>query len=247
MDDPFVTCPSEPSLRGGGGNEMMYLNSHQAAMILPGTNCLNSNCVDSVESRNEMMFIPPIEQNVHYQGQGLSLSLGKEDHNIIPSFFQYHYSSNPSLSSDHMGTCVSSLGSNNQSVDCFSMASGFCGGNKTEDLGNPNGGFGYRFGNNVLNSKYLKAAQGLLDEVVNVRKALKHKLQGNIGSSDGLKGNDDGKANDPSSDPSETSANPPCEISLTERQNLQNKKTKLMSMLDQVRLLSLGLDLMHVF
>ncbi|GMN35619.1 hypothetical protein TIFTF001_005413 [Ficus carica] len=238
MNDPFVTCSTEPPMRGGG-NEMMYLNNHQAAgssypMILPGTS-LNSDGVDSVETRHGMMFIPPIEQNVQFHGQGLSLSLGND---VVPSF-PYHYSDS-NLNSD-LASCAPSMGSN-QSVECFSMASGFCGGNistsamKTEGFGNPHEVF--CFGNNILNSKYLKAAQGLLDEMVNVRKALKqnemskkHKLQG-IGSSDCLRKND-GKGNDPS-DPSETSGNSCSELSPAERQELQTKKTKLISMLDEI-------------
>ncbi|KAF4358287.1 hypothetical protein F8388_014557 [Cannabis sativa] len=242
-------------------------------------------CVDSSQGRNEMMFIPTIatdsvlngdsladhqNNNLHYQGQGLSLSLGKQIHESpvsLTSFLhdnQYHYSSNPSLSSDHMGTCLTSnnmgmgLGTNQQNVESFNiMASGFLGINnnnsiKTECFGNqimhqseryhdqydqPSYGFNNNNNNNGLNFKYLKAVQELLDEVVNVRKALNknqnnHKFQG-IGSDHGLK-ESDLKSNTQSADPSESTANSSCELSQTEQQDLQSKKSKLMSMLDDI-------------
>uniref|UniRef100_A0A803NN69 Homeobox domain-containing protein n=1 Tax=Cannabis sativa TaxID=3483 RepID=A0A803NN69_CANSA len=242
-------------------------------------------CVDSSQGRNEMMFIPTIatdsvlngdsladhqNNNLHYQGQGLSLSLGKQIHESpvsLTSFLhdnQYHYSSNPSLSSDHMGTCLTSnnmgmgLGTNQQNVESFNiMASGFLGINnnnsiKTECFGNqimhqseryhdqydqPSYGFNNNNNNNGLNFKYLKAVQELLDEVVNVRKALNknqnnHKFQG-IGSDHGLK-ESDLKSNSQSADPSESTANSSCELSQTEQQDLQSKKSKLMSMLDDI-------------
>lgn len=248
VEETFATCP-EPSLN-------QVSSTGPFSMTFSGS---SNYCVDSAEGRNEMMFIPPmatdpvgssitddslVNQNVHYQGQGLSLSLGKQ----IPSpvsltSFQYHYP-NPSLSSD-LGTCLPSIGSN-QNVECFNMASGFMGMNtisiKTESFGNQimqGERYEYEtsgFNNNFLNSKYLEAVQGLLDEVVNVRKALnkhKNKLQG-IGS-DALK-KSDLKLNGPS-DPSDSTANSSCELSPAEQQDLQNKKTKLMSMLDDVSIL----------
>ncbi|CAI0437899.1 unnamed protein product [Linum tenue] len=70
----------------------------------------------------------------------------------------------------------------------------------------------------IPNSKYLKAAQQLLDEVVNVRKALRH----------ADKEGDSGSKND------ESLNNSASELSHSERQELQNKLTKLLSMLDEV-------------
>lgn len=249
VDETFVTCP-EPSLNQASSSAGPF------SMTFPGSS--SNYCVDSGQGRNEMMFIPPIgtdpvgssisgdslaNQNVHYQGQGLSLSLGKQiPPQVNLTSFQYHYP-NPGLSSD-LGTCLPSIGSN-QNVECFNMASGFLGINnnsiKAESFGHQimQGGterYEYEpsgFNNNALNSKYLKAAQGLLDEVVNVRKALnKHqnKMQG-IGS-DGLKDND--LKSNGRSDPSDSTANSSCELSPAEQQDLQNKKTKLMSMLDEV-------------
>ncbi|KAJ3673898.1 hypothetical protein LUZ60_005890 [Juncus effusus] len=80
----------------------------------------------------------------------------------------------------------------------------------------------------VPNSKYLKAAKELLDEVVNVRDALTRKEEKNQSQIDkeimdvGL------KDEDPNQD--KTGA----ELSPSERQELQNKVTKLLAMLDEV-------------
>ncbi|XP_062101036.1 BEL1-like homeodomain protein 10 [Humulus lupulus] len=265
--EAFVTCP-QPSLNQASPTEPFSMSFHGSS----------NYCVDSSQGRNEMMFIPTIatdpvgssmngddslvnhQNNVHYQGQGLSLSLGKQIHESpvsLTSFHhdnQYHYSSNPSLSSD-MGTCLPSnnmgmgLGSNQQNVESFNfMASGFLGINnnnnsiKTECFGNQIMQQGERYHDQYdqpscgfNNFKYLKAVQELLAEVVNVRKALNkhqnHKFQGN--GSDGFK-ESDLKSNGPSADPSESTANSSCELSSTEQQDLQNTKTKLMSMLDDI-------------
>lgn len=97
------------------------------------------------------------------------------------------------------------------------------------------------------NSKYLKAAQQLLDEVVNVRKALKRPNNERNQSSPehetkSAKNGDAGTKNDSSmltasgtsSNPQETGSNSTCELSHAEKQDLQNKLTKLLYMLDEV-------------
>ena len=96
--------------------------------------------------------------------------------------------------------------------------------------------------NTVMNSKFLRAVQQLLDEVVNVRKDLKrlefdkhHKFHG-IGLN-GSKENDERSNNRPllsSSDPNELATNSSCELSSAERQDLEHKKAKLLSMLGEV-------------
>ena len=91
----------------------------------------------------------------------------------------------------------------------------------------------------LLGSKYLKAVQELLDEVVNVGKGIsiiegassnKEKMKGNIvestsGVGDGSSGGGENSgANKQGS-----------ELSTAQRQELQLKKSKLVSMLDEVR------------
>ncbi|KAF2310011.1 hypothetical protein GH714_006170 [Hevea brasiliensis] len=96
------------------------------------------------------------------------------------------------------------------------------------------------YANAFSNSKYLKAAQQLLDEVVNVRKALKQ-LQSNK-CFDDTKENDRQPSNQSipptsngiSSGTNESIANSFSDLFSTERQNLQNNKIKLLSILDEV-------------
>ncbi|XP_015884961.3 BEL1-like homeodomain protein 7 [Ziziphus jujuba] len=286
-DEKFASYPKPPF---GPGNMMMYLNQASPAgsysMIMPVGSTSSNNCVDSVEGRNEMMFIPPMgdpggssangdtlavprtqlpgslngEQNVHYQG--LSLSLGTQIPSAVslPSF--PYQCPNPNLSSV-LGTCIPM--SVNDVLSCKDdqsnpngelrnveyLTSGFFGGGhnaiKTEGFYNqlcsvsskemnigqypfePSG-----VAHNILNTKYLKAAQQLLDEVVNVRKALK---QPGL-NKQGIGSETDGKSNHRSlqisSDPSESSTNSSSELSPAERQELENKKTKLLSMLDEL-------------
>ncbi|RHN71040.1 putative transcription factor Homeodomain-TALE-BEL family [Medicago truncatula] len=96
------------------------------------------------------------------------------------------------------------------------------------------------FSNIFLNTQYLKAIQELLDEIVNVRKQRgmeKQETIRNIGL-DNPK-DSDGKSISQSMQitsggPNDPNSNPSCEISSAERQNLLDKKTKLLSMLDEV-------------
>ncbi|KAJ1408016.1 POX domain [Sesbania bispinosa] len=207
------------------------------------------------------------EQNV--QCQGLSLSLGTVMPSIasVPAF-QYQYpgtgfSSLMSASIPNLKGTASfkddetSLHKELRNAECMTSLSsgGFHNTIKREGLYNPHPSMCLNegqsdpslhgspgFPNNVLNSQYLKAAQELLDEIVNVRKALKQtgleKQQSfrDIGL-DGSK-DSDGKSTSQSmqisSGPNGSTANSSCELSPAERQHLLDKKTKLLSMLDEV-------------
>lgn len=94
----------------------------------------------------------------------------------------------------------------------------------------------------ILNSHYLKAAQQILDEVVNVRKALKQPGDAKDQSADenrnrGRRSGDaaDGGAKNDDGNLSAIESSASKELSHSERQELQNKLTKLLSMLDEVR------------
>lgn len=287
-DEKFASYP-KPSF--GHGNMVMYLNQVSPAgsypMIMHGSSPSSNNCVDSVEGRHEVMFIPPMgdpvgssvngnslavprtqlpgtldgEQNVQYQGLSLSLGTQIPSSVSLPSF--PYQCSNPNLSSG-MSMCLPM--SVNDALSCKDdqsnqngelrnveyLTSGFFGGShnaiKTEGFYNhlcsvsskemhtgqypfePSG-----VAHNILNTKCLKAAQQLLDEVVNVRKALKQPELNKQGiGSDGSK-ETVGKYNHQSLlDPSESSMNSSSELSPAERQELENMKTKLLSMLDEV-------------
>jgi len=89
----------------------------------------------------------------------------------------------------------------------------------------------------IRNSRYLKAAQELLDEVVNVWKNIKQKAQKEqveAGKTDGKETEGGLKSEGVSSNPQESAANAAPELSTAERQELQNKMAKLMAMLDEV-------------
>ena len=85
----------------------------------------------------------------------------------------------------------------------------------------------------IRHSRYLKAAQEVLDEVVNVWKNIKQKAQkeqAEPGKADG-KETDGGPKSEGASQ--ESGANAAPELSTAEKQELQNKMAKLMAMLDE--------------
>ncbi|KAM0884676.1 hypothetical protein ACQ4PT_030820 [Festuca glaucescens] len=89
----------------------------------------------------------------------------------------------------------------------------------------------------IRNSKYLKAAQELLDEIVSVWKNIKQNAQKNKVEPEKVDGKEaDGvlKSEGISSNPLESTANAEAEISAAEKQELQNKMAKLLAMLDEV-------------
>ncbi|KAL2504052.1 BEL1-like homeodomain protein 7 [Abeliophyllum distichum] len=187
-----------------------------------------------------------LEQNPQYHG--LSLSLGSR----VPNFNQYTNSSLSSPLSLHAVQSEAQVsqinGLKNVEYLSFDLAGG------TRDT------VKYGAVNNVQlltspkeihstslheatgitgtfwNSKYLSAARDLLDEVVNVHRALekpdKHH-DFNLLGRDGSIGIDV-KGDQMSSEPHELTINASCELSPSERHDLQNKLTKLLSMLDEV-------------
>jgi hypothetical protein len=89
----------------------------------------------------------------------------------------------------------------------------------------------------IRNSKYLKAAQELLDEIVSVWKSVKQKADkgpAEAGKADGKETEGGTKSEGVSSNPQESGANAAAELSTAEKQELQNKMAKLMAMLDEV-------------
>lgn len=226
---------------------------------------------DSQVIPRTQLGVPVGEQNIQCQGLSLSLgtqipssvsvaSFGRRYPNPCPSSFL-----NSSLPLSGNGAISCKGDENNQgkelrTAEC--LLSGFSGANhdntRTETFWNPHSSVSPKemlsdrypyepssFTNTILNSKYLKAAQQLLDELVSVWRALKqrgsikHQNTQGIGL-DGFK-ETDGRSNSQSvqksSDPSESTTNSSCELSPAELQDLQNKKTRLLSMLDEVNLL----------
>ncbi|PON77402.1 Homeodomain transcription factor [Trema orientale] len=182
------------------------------------------------------------------QGQGLSLSLGTQIpsgmHMPSISFrnpnmgFASFLSPNPSVSGEGGGRNGSSRDEQPRNVEY--LAPGFPGGVNQDSSKGELSPYGLSsIARTVPSSKYLKAAQQLLDEVVNVRKALKRndseKAQG--AQEQGMKSpkeGDDGSKNESTPGGGESASNSQPELSHAEKQDLQNKLTKLLSMLDEV-------------
>lgn len=85
----------------------------------------------------------------------------------------------------------------------------------------------------LLSSKYLKAAQELLDEVVNVGKGAKTAAESSKGQP---KSTGDSAAAASGGGGADSSAKRGAELTTAERQEIQMKKAKLVNMLDEVRL-----------
>ncbi|KAG2303331.1 hypothetical protein Bca4012_062101 [Brassica carinata] len=209
--------------------EPIYLN-HQAS---------------SSSVRNEMVFIPPTTeagggdvvtglQNLNgtvlssdlsfHDGQGLSLSLGTQI--SLPSFQQYHqlgFTPNPSISVketppfnvEEKSRDMLLLGQSNPSSGYYAGLYNHYRYNETS------GGFM----SSVLRSRYLKPAQSLLDEVVSVKKELNQMRKKK-------KGEDFNNVSKDTEEGGELTNS--IELSTTERQELQNKKNKLLTMVDEV-------------
>ncbi|KAJ0255859.1 BEL1-like homeodomain protein 3 [Hirschfeldia incana] len=187
--------------------------------------------------RNEMVFIPPTNDvavtglnesssnDLSFQGGGLSLSLGNQ--------IQYHYqnlSNQLNYSNDENGKSLSHSHHHQQHQSEQMPSSGYSNG-----VGFYNN---YRyetsgFVSSVLRSRYLKPTQQLLDEVVSVRKEMK------LGDSSNKKtknsNNDKGQEfTNGSSDHNTENEKLQEELSPQERQELQSKKNKLLTMADEV-------------
>ncbi|KAJ0963120.1 hypothetical protein J5N97_028242 [Dioscorea zingiberensis] len=156
--------------------------------------------------------------------QGLSLTLSTQI--AVPSFPYQSANSDISIVSSHQSASVNS---------------GSCGDDKSRNKpmhGNLSHGLS-TLTSTVPNSKYLKVAQQLLDEVVSVSEALKNKeekwqiLNSSVGTSsckeiecsrsDGMPGNNQ-----------QSLANLTTELGHPERQELQNRITKLLALLDEI-------------
>ncbi|XP_022769069.1 BEL1-like homeodomain protein 3 [Durio zibethinus] len=245
-------CVQVPSI--GGRNEMSFIPpSSDSASLQSVDGQLNITTSNSI--CNPVVVNPPtIPRSVldeqSSQSQGLSLSLGSQiSSGVSVTSFQYQYQGYSSFFSSHLpfsgkGTipCASDESKRSKELKTSdTMQCRFPAGNndafETDALSNPQGSISHNqihsdiyqfesgFASTILNSKYLRVAQELLDEVINVRKALKqHDLDKNEST----------RSNGMSSERSESVNNSSSEISPRERQDLQNKKTKLLSMLDEV-------------
>ncbi|KAK8509003.1 hypothetical protein V6N12_016847 [Hibiscus sabdariffa] len=175
------------------------------------------------------------------QGQGLSLSLGTQipsGNQMTPityrnpsSGFASFLSPNPSLTGEG-GT------GNELSRNSVCLPPGLSGGNQDSNKVDLSAYGMSSITKGIPNSRYLKAAQQLLDEVVNVQMALKkcngEKNQSSEENRVKSSKEDDGGLKKVLSNQQESSNNSPNLLSYSVRQELQNKLTKLLSMLDEI-------------
>ncbi|KAA8536070.1 hypothetical protein F0562_028548 [Nyssa sinensis] len=197
--------------------------------------------------RNDMLFMHPMAGTTsiqNLQGQGLSLSLGTQMpsgiqmpsvqyQNPNPGFSSF-LSPNPPISGEGNGR-NGSFRDDDNSQNKQSMPPSFPGGNPDSTKADISPYGMSSMARNIPNSKYLKAVQQLLDEVVNVWKALKqHDSKELMKGSKEIDGGSKNETTLPSSNPHESTSNSPSDLSAAEKQDLQNKMTKLLSMLDEV-------------
>ncbi|KAH7567219.1 hypothetical protein ACOSQ2_011293 [Xanthoceras sorbifolium] len=237
----------------GGRNEMVFIPPTSDAVSLPSIDGQsNTGTGNSVTGDTQVIPTQPsiLDGEHNFSCQGLSLSLGTQMTSPVsmPSLqyqYQYQYQNLgfSSCLSTHLPVSgketVPCEGDESDKLKGLRNSDCLQSGSETEALCNPQCSVSYKemhpnmyqyeqigFANTILKSKYLRAAQRLLDEVLNVRKALK---QTNSNKDQSLQGTgvDDSKT-------TESMTNSSSELSPTERQDLRNKKTKLLSMLDEI-------------
>lgn len=216
---------------------------HEFLSNLGGSQTGEHNFTAWRDGRNEMLLMQPVEgdtSNLHggqkVQGQGLSLSLSPQipsgiqisslqygNHNTVASSF---LSPNTSVSGENLTFRDDETSQSKQSRNTENMQPNFQGGGSDIMKGDVSPYVMSNIARNIPNSKYLKAAQQLLDEVVNVHQALKQRDSKK--DSERVPREVDGVSNNGASVPSAS------ELSSSEKQELQNKMTKLLSMLDEV-------------
>ncbi|KAF8112435.1 hypothetical protein N665_0064s0067 [Sinapis alba] len=231
--------------------EPIYLNHHhqQQQPSSSSSSSAAASFFGGENVRNEMVFIPPNTgggdvvvtglQNLNgddvpvssSDGQGLSLSLATQI--SLPSFHyhhQYHQlgfttPTNPSTSFKETPP-FSVVDKTKEMMLLLTQSDPSSGGIGFYNNYRPGG-----FMSSVVRSRYLKPAQSLLEEVVSVKKELnqmrkkKKSEDFNNGSKDTEQGGDE-----LSSDSNGISI----ELSTMERQELQSKKSKLLTMVDEV-------------
>ncbi|KAK1352223.1 BEL1-like homeodomain protein 7 [Heracleum sosnowskyi] len=227
---------------------------HEFLSNLGGSRIGNHNFTAWRDGRNEVMPMQPVEgdtSNLHggqnVQGQGLSLSLSPQ----IPSGIQIsslQYKNHNSVASSFLSPNTSASGENltfrddetsqsKQSRNTEYMQPDFRGSGSDIMKGDVSPYMMSNIARNIPNSKYLKAAQQLLDEVVNMCQALKK--PDSKKDSERVPKEVDEVAKNGASVPSassnaQDSTSNPSELSSSEKQEQQNKMTKLLSMLDEV-------------
>lgn len=203
-----------------------------------------------------------VEPNLQYQGLSLSLAMQVPSSVQVPAYHdQYTNSGFSSLMSTHI--MHSDQGShNNENKSAEYLSFDLAGAQNSVKIGasdnldrsmslrevnfNPQMHDASAVAGSIYNSKYLKATQDLLDEVVNVHTSLKQSDKHHNLHSFGQDEETDMKSScsgtGMASDGHKSTNTSSGELSAAERHDLESKMTKLFSMLDEVSQLSY-----HVF
>ncbi|RZC66483.1 hypothetical protein C5167_010173 [Papaver somniferum] len=247
-----------------GRNEMLFMQPNGSPATMQSINGATDNLVRSSVAEDSSQIglgsqLGILNGRQNSQSQGLSLSLSTHIPSAIPvPSFQYRQpnpgftsflASHPSVSGG--GSRDDDHSPNKQLRNAEYLPQGFSSGHhdmiKGESLSNlvsvvgskqmrsdhsPYGVPGVT--STISNSKYLKVTQQLLDEVVNVHKALKQHEGAPKGSKETDEQLKDADVTGMTSDPKEPNTSSANDLSPAERQELQNKVTKLLSMLDEV-------------
>lgn len=239
-----------------GGDEMLLLS--------PTTDLLNMQPVGSLLNGNSASMeanvfsskpfdMQNVEQNLQYQGLSLSLAMEVPSSVQVPSYHdQYRNSGLSSLLTPHaVHSDQGSQYNEDKNVEylSFDLAGAHQNSVKVGAIDNLESSMGLREVNfsthlheasaTIYNSKYLKAAQDLLDEVVNVQSAKKQADKQNHFSfvqngSDETEVKSSCSGPGMASDLQKSTDISSAELSATERYDLESKMTKLFSMLDKV-------------
>lgn len=173
-----------------------------------------------------------VDVNEGIQSQGLSLSLGTQiPSSVHISPYQNHYATSlnhPSYAHDHGSQSNSKVG-NPEYLSFDLPGSTLNVANIASKVYSSHWHESVRDSGNLYNSKYFKAAQDLLDELVNVRGGLQQSFKGKKYNSHGDQDIPEEIDRKPTSH-----SGPAPTISSSERHDLRNKMMKLFSMLEEV-------------
>lgn len=239
-----TTCMDAPPVASNSN-----ASSQEVLLNFGGSRALENQLNTWKDGRNEMLMMHQAGvPNLQGQGQGLSLSLSTHVPLHVPyqnegADFSSILGSNALMHGEDRGRNISF-----ENEDSFAAGVGNAdGASDISSYGMPG------VARAVPNSKYLRAAQELLDEVVNVKKAIKEQnaRKESRRESREMEGDLKDGGSDPSASYSATpkgnGASSHVEVSAAEKQELQNKLTKLLTMLDEVRTNALFLSYDVVF
>lgn len=234
------------------GNPVMMQPINEHLNFAPNFSDSNAVVVDQIFTK-KLLHLQNADQNL--QHQGLSLSLGSQVASSVemPSYQNpYSNSGLSSLLSSHVEHPADHFSESSELKTAeylsFDLAGRVNNSSKVGVVYEPQSSFSSRAINSdpklheetvvsgaIYNSKYLKAAKELLDEVANVHQALNRSEKCNEFQSSGLGVTEETKlkAELQSGIPSKTGISSD-ELSPAERNDLQNKLTKLFSILDEV-------------